>query len=339
VSGRFCDSVSHYGTDQLLGKWSSAAGAVVSVGQILLETLSGSYVAKVLDGQPTWIMGCEVKAQTFGANALPLMTVLDGGGVQMCLRLNGDGTLSVTDEAGTVYGTTPLLNALYANTAYYVEWLITLHNAEGGSYIVAINGTTVLEDAGRNTDPLGTDQADTVVFGSPLESLNTHANVTYKHLYVCDGTGAAPTNTLLGRCHVDCTYPDADGDAQDWVPSVAGSHYSQVNESAPDDDAGYVSDQISGHRERMTIAPLSPSRPLETLYFAQVCLWAKKTDSEDRAITPLLSHGLAVDLADPVDLAEDYTYALGIFHDDPLTNAPWADEGTFNQAQIGMETT
>ena len=195
----------------------------------------------------TFILGCRFlfvnnSGSTFGyglcfsdASDNPIVQILVPGiiGVSsVAAYRNATSGSPGEGPSGTLLGTTPVIQA--ANTWYELEAILTVGTGTSGSLIVKLNGATVLNLTGINTQ--GT-AGSTVAYGGPFAfSSNSNNSFYFDDLYGCDTTGPAPTNTFLSTVaggmgpRVYTLFPNANHSVA-WTPST-GTNYSNVNSSS-----------------------------------------------------------------------------------------------------------
>src|ERR1700677_871944 len=105
---RFIDGISHYATADITRKWNAIGptgicAVMPALGRFGNNALRidplGCYVQKTIDAQSTWIVGFAMQTPGLPAagNSAVLVQFIDGAnGVQCDLRVNADGTLSIT---------------------------------------------------------------------------------------------------------------------------------------------------------------------------------------------------------------------------------------------------
>jgi hypothetical protein len=203
----------HYGTADINAKWNNSAGVTVSSGTgrfggnslKLSDQASGSFLQKTVDAQATWIVGLGLQPSGFPAAPTPIVRLLDQGSAQVELRVNPDGTLSVTRNGVALAAGTSTF-ALRAGTYYFIEFKATIAAAIlANSCQVQVNGQAVVTVAtGQNTQNTANASANSVVLHGPA------ANSMVDDVYVCDGQGST-NNALLGDCRVvtSCPTPPA----------------------------------------------------------------------------------------------------------------------------------
>src|SRR5437868_13403087 len=97
---RFFDGADHYSTAQINRKWTTnVAGAVVAGGRrgtSALQMSNGKSYTKIIDNQPTWVVGFSLKLLLnlpFGTG--PLVALIDNVTTQMDLCMDTSGHLVV----------------------------------------------------------------------------------------------------------------------------------------------------------------------------------------------------------------------------------------------------
>lgn len=334
---RMMDGFDSYATADLLKKWTTFAGVMtVNAGTGRRGTASARcvndsdcYLSLTLDAQPTWILGMAWHLTELPSGAIAACAVYDGATLQADLRLNPDGTVSVTRN-GTVLGA-PSVATIPLSTYVYLEWRVTIHNSTGSTE-VRLNGTSILALTAQDTQNTANATANMLRLGS-IGTADHIGTQNLDDVYICDGTGAAPHNTFLGDCRVDTLLPTADGTAQQWTPSTPGTHYTLVDEAAPN-TTDYVSSSTVGQRDTYGMQDLTAATG--TIYGVQLSLAALKSDAGARSIKPLVLSGASEALATATALSTSQTYTRHVQVTDPATAAAWTEAGV-NAAQAGAE--
>lgn len=348
----FMDSFDHYDTANLLKKWTGSTGsATISSangrrGSAALRVVhSGAsstvYAEKTLTpGDPTCIVGFAINPSALtvpGATGAPLVSVRDGSLCQVALRLNSNGTLSVTrsHQGGTVLGTT---TAVIAAAAFsYIEFKVLVHPS-AGTIDVAINGNPALTLTAQNTRNTSNSQWTSIALGavdSNGGTFNTAGNLDFDDLYVLDGTGASPWNAFLGDVRVDPRNPTAAGASSGWIPS-AGANWQCVDETPPNDDTDYNAANVSGLTDTFVTqdAPVAGA----AIYGVQHCLDVRKTDAGTCSIAPVIRHAGVDFVGANANPGTTYGFTLSIAQINPGTSDQWTESG-FNAAEFGYKRT
>lgn len=335
---RFVDSFDHYATADIVKKWStvsssptiSAGNGRRSTASLRIATGVVQYVGLNLTAQPTWILGFALRMGTVNSFNSQIMQWFDNASAQVELWMLTTGALSIVRAGSATLGTvtSPLLTA---GTYNYIEWAVTIHPSAGTSEL-RINGTSVLSLTGVNTRATANSSANILRFGYPTGSGSIYT-WDYDDVYICDGTGSAPHNTFLGDCRVDTLFPTSDGTSQQWTPSTAGTHYTLVDETAPN-TTDYVASNTVGHRDTYGMQDLSAMTG--TIYGVQLNLAALKNDAGARSVKPLLLSGASEALGAATALSTSQTYTLHMQTTDPATGVAWTESGV-NAAQCGAE--
>ena len=271
-----------------------------------------------------------------GSNSASIVAIWNGASVLASLRLNFDGTLSVTrgdNYAGVVLGTSSATIPL--NVFTYIEWKVTL-SASVGTHDVRLNGVSQLSLTGLNTTTGPTTwtmfELGQRAFGASWSGAST---VDHDDLYVCDGSGASPWNGFLGDCRVDAGVPSGAGASSQWTPS-AGSNYQNVDDAAPDDDATYNETTTVGHVDTFVVPDAASAGA--TIRGVQVNLSAKKTDAGTCTIAPVVRHSSTNYVGTDQAPATGYANLSQVFQTNPGTSAQWT-EADFNAAEFGYKRT
>lgn len=337
MSLRFIDSFDHYATADLNLKWTAApnGGASISSGNgrrgaALLLSSFNSYIAKVLDNQSTWIVGCAFKCTAFPSGG-SIVSLLDAGSLQCDLRLKSDGNLAVTRNGTTLgTGTTPLA----LNTYYYVELKIKI-NSSTGTVDVRVNGTSLISLTGQNTQATGNATANEIALGQ--FTAVSGVSMYYDDLYICDGAGST-NNAFLGDCRVDCYLPTGNGSNSAFTNNSGNStnNYSHVNEASQDGDTSYVADLTVNDIDSYAITGLTHTP--SSIFGLQTNIIARTDDAGARSICPLLYRSATAYAGTSVALGTSYQDKLQIYEQDPATSAAWT-KTNLNATEFGLKVT
>lgn len=329
----FLDSFDHYVTADMGKKWTVVSGASITAGQGRRGTAAVRFpngvssVEKSLGiTQPTLIVGCAMRFTTMPTTAVDWLYIRDTGTTQVDLRLNATGKLQV-NRGGTTLGVGTAVLSL--NTYYYIELFVTVHPTTGVAK-VAVNGVLDINLTNQNTRQTAANQATAVRLG--LIQGFALGNCDIDDVYVCDSTGSTHTD-FLGDCRVDCLLPTGDGTSQQWTPSTPGTHYTLVDDAAPN-TTDYVASATVGQRDTYGMQDLSAMTG--TIYGVQLNLAALKSDAGARSLKPLLLSGASEALGTATALSTSQTYTLHVQTTDPATGSAWT-EAAINVLQCGAE--
>ncbi len=327
----------HYGTSDINAKWSNSSGATVSSGTgrfggnslRLADYASGSFLQKTLDAQASWIIGFGIQMPGFPTSAAPLLRLLDQGVQQVELRVNPDGTLSVTRNGTTLSGGTSSFS-LRSGSYYFIEFKVTIADAiSASSCKVRVNGTDVI------TVATGQDLENTA--NATANSLTLHgsvANSMIDDVYVCDGQGSANVD-FLGDCRVATVLPNAAGDKSEWSLTGTGltDHYTAVNNNPPDGDTSYVGSSTTGQIDLFNFADITLSGTVRGL---QISVYARKDDAGPRTMAHVVKSAGTEYAGTTFSLGTSYVYQSDIRETDPATGVAWTVNG-INNAQMGVK--
>jgi len=286
---RFMDSFDHIGSaGQLLYKWSSYGGNSPFWGSYGRFGTNGiksgdnnTYWLKILDAQPTWIIGFAGQPGSVGSNT-PFAHIADGGTEQCYLYALNTGLVQLRRGDGTVLATGT--KVLTAGVYYHFEWKLTIDNTTGASEL-RINGATDHSVSGIDTQNSANATADRFWLGE--NPVAAYMGWAFDDVHVCDGTGSAPYNNFLGECRVECLFPNGNGNSSQLVGSDANStdNYLLVDETAPNGDTDYVESSTVGNKDTYTYGNLTPTTG--TVYAVQINPYAEKTDAGTRTIATI----------------------------------------------------
>ncbi len=260
---RYFDGFDDYSYAQALRYWTTKvdpnAGGSFSTGRnggtgfhaLAVNTSNSCLLYKTFDVQATWVLGVALKVATLPTvgTAAVFMGVDDGGTTQVDVRVNSDGTLSVTRN-GTALGTTSFM--ISATVWYYIELLVTINNTTG-SYTLYINGTSRSTGSSLNTRATANNWANRVFVG--VATTNATTNNDTDDFYCADGT--AGINTPIGDCRVETKLPTGDGATNNFTRSTGATNFSNVDVNPATDDTDYNSTANVGDIDLYTYPALA----------------------------------------------------------------------------------
>ena len=263
-----------------------------------------------------------------GSHRIAILTTSAGPASPVAtIGTDASGRLTVSNSAGVV-ATGTVVIAL--DTWYYIEVKIVVGSS--GSCELHLNG--ISGEIASTTANFGTTNVAQIAF---VEPNNNASDLFLDDLYLLDTTGSAPQNDFLGDVTVETLYPNADGTHQDWAPSTAGSHFSNVNESSgtyPDGDTTYVSDVTPGAIDTYTVGALAALTG--TVFGVATNLYARKDDAAARTIAPVIREaGTDYVGATTVGLTTSYLFYRQLYPLDPA-GAAWTI-ASVNGSEYGVK--
>lgn len=274
-------------------------------------------VSKVFDAQATWIVGHAVYLNNmpFGGTILELD---DGdpsttGYVQVRLRIN-NGVIEIRNADNTLVGSSdPVVTT---GQYYYIELKATINTS--GTFEVILDGNSVVSGTG-NLNPHGNNSSDRIkITGSAKQYVDD--------LYILDGSGGVDNN-FWGDTRVTAIFPTADGSTLQWTPSSGSTHYTLLNETAPN-LTGYVSTSSSSQLD--TYKFTSPSNI--TIKAVQQVIWSG-TDSGTATIQGAITSGSNY-FSNNLNLTTTAGAKVAIWPTNPATSTAWTP-ATINSAEFG----
>lgn len=331
----FMDGFDHYTT--LLQKWSTTnanpsittGAARYGVNGFSANNQDAFAMTNSFTSNATWIVGVAVKLGGFGTNRI--FGLYDTGTVQVDLRYNASNILYVTRNGTTLgTGTTPLVNGVWT----YAELKVFI-NASTGTVDVRRNGVSEIALTSQNTKNTTNATANAVRLGGDVGGGGVYAS--FDDFYMCDGSGASPTDTFLGDVRVETLLPSGDGNSSQLVGSDGNSINNSllVDEVAPNDDTDYVESSTVSDKDTYAFGNLTSTTG--TVFGVQVLPWAKKTDAGTRSIVSVARlSGTEVDSATKT-LSSSYSYLPDVREAKP-GGGVWTISDV-NSAEFGVKVT
>lgn len=359
----YMDSFDHFFTADLqnkgwgaavlnLGTLSVATAAARTGTQGLRSQFSGSvgtgaYLPRSVPATGAgFVLGVAFKptlANTTGGNGTALLSIVESSTVQLALMLQPDLKLKVLrgGTAGTLIAGPTASAAITLNTWQYVEFAGVI-DPSAGSLTVRINGAPVLTGSSLNTRASANSTWTGFRVGHEMDGANnasSGATWDFDDLYVLDGAGSAPWNTVLGDCRVDVRIPTAAGAQTQWTPS-AGANYTCVDEmppaAAPNGDTDYTAASSVGLIDTFVTQDAAVAGAL--IYGVQVNLTAKKSDTGLCALAAVVRQGGVTQVGPDLAPGTSYADLRQLWQTNPHTSAQWT-ESDFNADEFGYKRT
>ncbi len=328
----------YFSNDALLTRRYAAAGGAITYVSINPGRVTGLSLGFGWEGNnwiqtpslttnATLLIGAAFKTTTtFSSYTTALFAFYDGALMGMNLRLTPAGELAV------YYFTTLLKTStgagLVLNQWSYIEFKVVC-NSTTGSYDVRVDGVSVLSDSGINT------QIGSNVYYDSIRLNATTSYMSLDDLYICDGSGGSHTN-FLGPCRTLVSNPDGDNSVN-WstVYPALTDHYADVDDGTiADDDATYVEDNTTGHRDLFDYASIST---LTDIFGVAIHTTCKVTDVIPVDIKTVIESNGDEEISAALTMSStDYRTISYISETDPHTSLAW-DVTNLNDAHFGFE--
>lgn len=337
MSLEFVDSFDHYNNlTNLQRKWdATSATSGFTTGRFggnAIQIFNAFGPIKTLTSQVTRSMGFAWNCQGLPAVNTVIAQMLDSGTVQVDLRITTTGGVQVT-RAGTVLGTSSVSTPFVANTWYYIEWQATIDPAAGAYTVVVTfggNRTTWLSGAGVNTRNTANSSSNQVQLASASNTITSN----FDDVYVLNSLGTV-NNAMLGECRVLMSLPNADSAVNlQWTPNPGTTHYTNVNESSPNDDTNYNSSLTPGQLDTYKYPSISPTGAIAGV---QVTLCERKDDAGARTTAVEYRSGSGTNYAGATNFSPGSNYSMDrqIYETDPATSAAWLPANV-NAGEFGI---
>lgn len=323
----FYDGFETYATADIAKEWTSQVGSVAinatagrRGGGGLLAPSASSNAAVITKTLPasvaSLVVGFSFRPSLLVAVNVTILRLLDAGTLQLEIRLNADGTLSVT-RSGTVLGTSSV--SLSSNVHHYLELKTTIHDTLG-AYELRLDGVNILSAANVDTKNTANASINQVSVGAGSVLL-TIVTWTFDDLYILDTSGAA-NNDFLGDIRIDAIYPTADGNYKQWTPSAGVDHFALVDEATPN-ITDYVSDGTAGNKDSFVMSN-PPALASQTIYGVKVKVAVAKDDAGARSLKIGVRSAGVDSVSAAKTLSASYIYYSNIHEVDPATGLAWS---------------
>jgi len=330
---RFIDGFDHYDTTRINQKWTNSAGVNIVAGagrfggnavQINHADIGG-FLQKTLDAQNIWVVGFAIRPSGFPVTNTPILKFFDGSDVQLDLRVNADGTLSLTRNGAPLSGGTSVF-ALQVSGWYFIEVKVKFSNSiAAGDCQVRVNNQQVIDvTAGQDCQATANSTANSIWLSG------TAANCAFDDFYICDGVGPL-CNNFLGDSKITTIMPNGAGDVTQFAVAGASANWQAVNSIPPAGDTKYVSSAVVGQRDLYNFADPALTG---SIWGIQTNLYVRKEDSGARTVATVIKSGGTEYDGNAIYPSTSYLFFTEIRQVDPATAVPWTSGG-INALQSG----
>lgn len=325
MANLFMDSFDHYAIGDILQKYTSSSGGSI-VSARTNNGLSGvaSLQKALTAGDATCIVGAAIKWTALNKE---IFSVGDGGvsaiTSQVYLSVLTDGSLELRrgSSAGTILGTSAV-GLIATGSFYFIELKVLVGNS--GTYDVRINNVSVLSGSG--------DTQNTAVAQWTIVQFGGGTGTVVDDFYINDGTGSI-NNNFWGDTRIDVVYPDGDGASSGWTPSTGTTHYTLIDEAAPNGDTDYNSTATINAIDEVTMQ--NTPVPDNTIRSVQALASVKKTDA-GAATMAIMARQDSVDyVATTASPGTAYAYVRQVYERAPDTSI-WTAT-IFNAMEFGYK--
>jgi len=325
----FVDGFDHYATADITKKWNSTSGATIDPtggrrGGGAFKSLAAGAATKAIPPSPTVVIGWAWKVGDLGGT---LLTLYNAGQVHDRLMVLGTGQMQAQLADGMVHATST--NSVAAGNWYYMEFKIFIHDT-AGTIELRVNGAPWFALTGRDTRYATYGAA---VDGFMITGGNGIAWVD--DLYVLDTTGTS-NNDFLGDQRVDTLYPTADGTYSQFTPSTGTTHYTLVDETAPN-TTDYVDGTAAGQRDSYQFSDLT-ALAVQNIAGVQVNAAILKDDAGARSVCTFARSSTTDGDGASVALSTSQLYVSQVYPTNPNGGAAWS-ESAVNAAEFGVKVT
>jgi hypothetical protein len=209
---------------------------------------------------------------------------------------------------------------------YWLSVKTTINNTKG-VVMVNLNGSTVINLTSKNTRGTTTNNYANRIW------IKNAASGTYIDDVIITDTSGSKFNDVITEKTIKAYFPNADGSANDWIPST-GSRYTCVDEpSTNNGDTDYVSSSTVGAVQLFAMSDVNNATSLDAVQITSV---AKKDDSTSRVLrTVLRTNSTNYESADQ-NLTTSYQAYTTIYDTNPNTTSTW-DQTGFNGIEAGAK--
>lgn len=274
---------------------------------------------------PVQISGAHNIFQLQNAANGPQITLATSSTGQLLVRLGATNGSIIASSAN---------NALAAGTYQFVEMYFRIGNAgsPGGAVEVRVNGVTVIDETGLDTQAQADANVENVVIG--LIGGGSTPTCYFQDYYITDMTGSI-NNGFLGDTEWIANFPNADTATEEFTPSTGTDSFAMIDDATPDDDSTYI-ESTSSPQTSIFEVENTPGTATELVAVVTRVLARKDSAGAANLQTSLISTLGSPDTeVAGSDNALEETYAVytDVFETDPATGARWT-KAAFDAMQL-----
>lgn len=341
----FIDGFDHYGTADILSKWTGNATATSGTptlattyargtgqGLAFAANVAGRGIYKTVwpSGSTTVTMGAACYFTASPTTTGIIFEFVDGSSEQCSVRGDASGKLTV-QRGGTVLATST--NTISLNVWHYLEFQVIISTTVG-RYELRVDGTSTnwipQSAANKNTQSTGNAYATGIAL---CLATATGFQAQYDDCYALDSTGSVNT-TFLGDCRVATLRPQAAGNYAQWT-SNGGANFGNVNDD-PYYDADTTFNQSATANQIDSFVFDDIPAASGSVFGIQHAIWAKKDAGAARTFAAFQRSGTNDHVGTTQNAATSYAMYLDLKETDPDTSAAWTITN-LNAAEFGVK--
>ncbi len=316
----FLDSFDHYGTNDILDKWTTAAVGAGSDFHIVTNGRTGNGAEFGSIGSPMKTFGPEYptltcggayKCSGLGGNIFTLFNMAATSNNRNILSQLGDGTLTVGHEFGSL-AVIPSFT-MVTGRFYYFEMQCTdvvVGTTQTSTYEVRADGVVIYTGSAVDVGTRQNRGLANFSLGGPGGG-NT---AIWDDIYVTE-------TEFLGDIRIGVIRPNGDTADAAWTPSAAVAHYTLIDDITPDYDVTYLEGGAVSDTEKEQMENITSGGTIKAI---QAIWFARKTASGVATSEGILDHLGTEDLA-PESFASflSYLYNRVGYRKSPFTGNDW----------------
>ena len=226
----------------------------------------------------------------------------------------------------TVLGSTTTVFSV--STWYYIELRVFIDDT-AGEIELRVNGVPEINLTGLDTKYQAPNYAAVLaLYGGG----NTAMTRRYDDLYIRTSSSAtAETGGFLGDVKIKPYYPNADGTYTAMTCSTGSTHYTLVDETAPN-TTDYVSSSTALTKDSYGFQDASETGSIKAVQLSAYCY---KADAGFRGAEVFVKSGATEVFGTSLPLSTTGKYVVKMFEQDPNTAADWS-QANLNAAEFGV---
>lgn len=333
----FADGADLYGTaSNVSRKWSTSASLTIVAGRlgggaIRLDS-AGSQVTKTIANTITIgvTFALNIQAANTGGSVRMLL-LTDTGTCQVGLGTNASQQIILfRNTTANILATS--VESLSQGVWHQLELKVKIDNTVG-TVELRLNGNTtpIITATGLDTQQTANAFVNDIRFTTDG---NGTPDFDIDDIIFWDDTGAAPHNNFLGDARIETLQPTGAGNTTQWAVTGAASNFQAVDDTTPNDDTDYVSENVSGEKD--TYATGNVTGTVDTIYAVQTNLLMKKSDAGTADVQHVVRSNAVDYLSAAKTPGTSYAYSTELWLTDPDTDVAWT-QSAVDAAEYGEQ--
>lgn len=334
----------------LLKEWNGISAGIANFGVLPNATIRGTaalnipfggFIVRTLSHQAVFTIGMRIKiACVSGVGGInSLYDLYNNGQILFSLRVREDGSILLfgeNNQSKVIFDSGSAV--VTAAQEGYLEVTVTI----SGTATLNIAATVWFDNVNLGTGNVNLSFGKSVLTSltATFNRIQLNAGVTsvgscsYSDFYIVKGTDRLGSSAFPYGVEIDAIFTISDSAPTDWTPTGGASHWDQINDNPPNDNATYVEASTHGVVDSYNWQTVPTF--LGTIPSVFLKLLCHSTSEGLCQIRGNVGAGGTQEQTLPFALCDINFYQYQSFDTDPLTGVAWLP-AAFNTRPFGIE--